>query len=850
MPRAPWEGWAHFSDYSGTDPKHPHKCRSCGKVLPDDAVVARKHLAFHCSSFAESEVLSREGYVLSFVGTKTKLTQEEESAKNTVLKQRGKRPAEGDAEDVEGKNEVCASAPGVCENVFLHGLAGAKLRLSSTGDAGLLQHFQRLPPSGISVCNDLLFRFQVVNNLSLSVFDCPEWSDFLAVAAPALLQHCINYGRIRNGDYINRMFMSVKDAVEEALADCQCLTTLADGWTDASGIALVNIADMTEYGSCFWLDQATPRGSRHTAEFYESVCDKSISRANNRAFISDNPTTMMALKSTLVKKYKGAAYKVGLPCHFHVADLIAGDALGLTGAHTSDYVVDELANPKTGYVALAKSIVIFFKNSQAPLDAFALAREEKNAVIGSQNRGKDRAEHAPCRPTLKLAGATRKTSNCTMLVSVGVNVDVLQTAVNSVTVAQHILSLKKGKPNEPGPRDNAEKMRAAINEAGKLDALLLHGEFLGLIQQAQRVMEMPGKNLCDVAFDYSELVRRVSSFPIGLAVKDKVVRSIKYRFENIVWSGAFACAVAVDPRLRFKLSDTVGTGKVLDLSWTSVAADIVATARSWIEQTFATDAMKDKLLEQFGDLMDGSVFPNNLPDTVAQLRRAHDMPAFRWCKLYGRTCRVADLFRIIVSPLVSLPSVADKVEHGNSTYKWVQTGRVTLKSETARKLVYIIMNLRALKHHRECVAAVYKPGQFQLGWGWRPTSRDASSVLAVAEVDAEPNPAYAEAASRLAVSVAGLEASLPVAAPEPRRSPRNKLARTGGGGAAAGKGGAGAAAAAPMPAARQLKMITCWTCGFVFQERPPSEDDVDPSACGRGDVCKLPQPESEEPAAE
>ena len=122
MPRAPWEGWAHFSDYSGTDPKHPHKCRSCGKVLPDDAVVARKHLAFHCSSFAESEVLAREGYVLSFVGTKTKLTQEEESAKNTVLKQRGKRPAEGDAEDVEGKNEVCASAPGVSENVFLHGL--------------------------------------------------------------------------------------------------------------------------------------------------------------------------------------------------------------------------------------------------------------------------------------------------------------------------------------------------------------------------------------------------------------------------------------------------------------------------------------------------------------------------------------------------------------------------------------------------------------------------------------------------------------------------------------------------------------------------------------------------------
>ena len=47
----------------------------------------------------------------------------------------------------------------ISENVFLHGLAGAKLRLSTTGDAGLLQHFQKLPPAGIAVANDLLFRF-------------------------------------------------------------------------------------------------------------------------------------------------------------------------------------------------------------------------------------------------------------------------------------------------------------------------------------------------------------------------------------------------------------------------------------------------------------------------------------------------------------------------------------------------------------------------------------------------------------------------------------------------------------------------------------------------------------------
>ena len=136
MPRAAWEVWVHFADNSRTDPKHPHKCRSCAKVLPDDAVVARKHLAFHCPSFAESKDLAREAFVLSFVGTKTKLTQEKESAKNTVLKWRAKRPREEGAEYVEDEKEGAASMHAVSKNMFLLGLAGAKLRLSTTGDAG------------------------------------------------------------------------------------------------------------------------------------------------------------------------------------------------------------------------------------------------------------------------------------------------------------------------------------------------------------------------------------------------------------------------------------------------------------------------------------------------------------------------------------------------------------------------------------------------------------------------------------------------------------------------------------------------------------------------------------------
>jgi hypothetical protein len=47
----------------------------------------------------------------------------------------------------------------------------------------------------------------------------------------------------------------------------------------------------------------------------------------------------------------------------------------------------------------------------------------------------------------------------------------------------------------------------------------------------------------------------------------------------------------------------------------------------------------------------------------------------------------------VVAPLVTVPAVADSVERVNSTYKWVQTGRVTLNGETARKVVHDVTDL-------------------------------------------------------------------------------------------------------------------------------------------------------------
>jgi hypothetical protein len=192
MPRAAWAGWSYFQDNSGADVKHPRKCKSCGKVLPDDATKARCYLAFHCAAFAEHEPEERDTFALSFAGTNTKLTADEVKQLRAVQSRRRKRPAEDEpwAGRREGfraasqLGESTLSAPLVSSDVFLHGVAGAKLRLSSAGD-NLLQQLnaQKMSTAVARCANDLLFRWLVVANLPLSCFDYPEWEEFLQVSA-------------------------------------------------------------------------------------------------------------------------------------------------------------------------------------------------------------------------------------------------------------------------------------------------------------------------------------------------------------------------------------------------------------------------------------------------------------------------------------------------------------------------------------------------------------------------------------------------------------------------------------------------------------------------------------------
>jgi hypothetical protein len=188
MPRTAWAGWSYFQDNSGADVKHPRKCKACGKALPDDATKARGHLAFHCAGFAEREPEERDTFALSFAGTNTKLTADEGKQLRAAQSRRRKRPAEDEPGEgfraASQLGESALSAPPVSSDVFLHGVAGAKLRLSSAGD-NLLQQLnaQKMSTAVARCANDLLFRWLVVANLPLSCFDHPEWEEFLQVSA-------------------------------------------------------------------------------------------------------------------------------------------------------------------------------------------------------------------------------------------------------------------------------------------------------------------------------------------------------------------------------------------------------------------------------------------------------------------------------------------------------------------------------------------------------------------------------------------------------------------------------------------------------------------------------------------
>ena len=80
----------------------------------------------------------------------------------------------------------------------------------------------------------------------------------------------------------------------------------------------------------------------------------------------------------------------------------------------------------------------------------------------------------------------------------------------------------------------------------------------------------------------------------------------------------------------------------------------------------------------------------------------------------------------------------DGCEHGNSAYKWVQAGRVTLSDENARMIVYIILNSRMLKLYKALSSAERVKGGYRRCWGWPPVAEMGQEALKAVEAEVDP----------------------------------------------------------------------------------------------------------------
>jgi hypothetical protein len=113
---------------------------------------------------------------------------------------------------------------------------------------------------------------------------------------------------------------------------------------------------------------------------------------------------------------------------------------------------------------------------------------------------------------------------------------------------------------------------------------------------------------------------------------------------------------------------------------------------------------------------------------------------------------------------------ADGCEHGNSAYKWVQAGRVSLSDENAWMIVYIIINTRMLALYKEAEGAERVVGGFRRCWGWPPAA--AMAEEAYAELEAEPDTEVAALHANLVNNLAGL---MPVDAPTDAAGPAARV---------------------------------------------------------------------------
>ena len=224
--------------------------------------------------------------------------------------------------------------------------------------------------------------------------------------------------------------------------------------------------------------------------------------------------------------------------------------------------------------------------------------------------------------------------------------------------------------------------------------------------------------------------------------------ALRYRYDHTGYTPAAALMLLLDPRGGFN-------GKTLNLPewykerYHSLEKDAEQKLRLIISTE--TQDTQEKIMLQYNNLMMGKCFDVDNPDDVRLLDSANDMPLEQWYNVAARaSCR--ELFLIVCTKLSSIAITADGCEHGNSAYKWVQAGRVSLSDANARMIVFIIINMRMLKLYKALDSAERVKGGYRRCWGWPLEA--AMDVELEKEIDAVADPEVAALHANLIAAIA------------------------------------------------------------------------------------------------
>jgi hypothetical protein len=742
--------------------RFPTAGRKEGDRFRDDALAATKFLAFHCPEFAKAEPKARIQFLQTFADkdcTRYKKLNKDElavmtkdlaaaakgtkeggqfSSPSAVASTGGGGSGGGNVIDLE-EGGGAAGTP----SVLVHGLASYERYMHNAGSTPLDGAMIRMTSAQIDAANLLLFRWVVVANLPLSSIDNKAFREWLMTVNPVYAQKVLTYSMIKHRKLIDRIFEETRAAVECIIKITRVVFAAIDGWTDDKGQCLVNMVLIVN-GLPFWeLPASRVRGVAHTAQFYFDASAPTRSREKNRGVVCDSPSVMISLR----QMWMNATMKrdVVVACHFHGPDLIAAGVLGFGGQADEAFVIPLLnvhGTVENSLLVWCKEVDKYFHGMKgAPRDVYNIVMEEMN-ILHKEDGSK------PSATSLASMGDTRKTSAAELMMRNATNQATLEKAFCHPLNQEYL-----------GRQTLAEKARlgflSKVQNKEHMKKVMIYAKLIGEVKMLQRVLGYRGKNMTDAVFDCVESYERIKEYSarFGGEVPDadvaKLIQCFTNRFNQYILTPNAALAIMLDPRTRFGHN----LPGVVKARFDRMGFDLVHNATEALKQRIEHLSHQDQMIirAQFEDLKSdwrrGGLDERDFDDV-------HDIHPAEWMWNH-RKAGLMKLIEIVAIPILSVPIVADGVEQGNSTFKWVQLGRVRLSSSNAAKLVYTIVNQRLIQQYNDSMKAGRKTGAFKLLHWWPSKLREMGAPIT--QVEEEENAATVKENARVQQLVDALE---------------------------------------------------------------------------------------------